>query len=223
MKYTKNELMKCFVKLHVKDTLYVIIHMDRMFFIHRDLVQKVSEALVNIKAYRSGGYDWGVLRNFKNPYNTNAPGVRCTYQVNISSTGAKQNNNKTDYARINFMIVLKNHVLEIILLRSLYIFKNDKTKRSHANRTLSRCSNHWYPSLGVVAYNGYTASAKINAVDFKIAEKIHLILQCKSGLDNIWADGQNCQNRPINGDQMAWGVYGDFSKTIKIMTVLLRL
>ena len=38
---------------------------------------------------------------------------------------------------------------------------------------------------------------------------------CKSGLDFLWADGQNCQNRPINGDQMAWGVYGDFSKNIK--------
>ena len=86
--------------------------MDRMFFIHGTWCKKVSEALVNIKAYRSGGYDWGVLRNFKNPYNTNAPGVRSGFgytirQVNISSTGAKQNNNKTDYARINFMTCFK--------------------------------------------------------------------------------------------------------------------
>ena len=75
-------------------------------------------------------------------------------------------------------------------------------------------------AVGVVAYNGYTASAKINAVknNFKIAEKklTEAITMCKSGLDFLWANGQNCQNRPINGDQMAWGVYGDFSKTIKI-------
>ena len=50
--------------------------------------------------------------NFKNPYNTNAPGVRSGFgytvgQVNISSTGAKQNTNKTDYARINFMTCVK--------------------------------------------------------------------------------------------------------------------
>ena len=73
-------------------------------------------------------------------------------------------------------------------------------------------------AVGVVAYNGYTSSAKINVVknNFKNAEKklTEAITMCKSGLDFLWADGQNCQNRPINGDQMAWGVYGDFSKTM---------
>ena len=69
--------------------------------------QKVAEALVNVKAYRSGGYDWGVLKGFKNPYNTIAPGVRSGFgytvgQVNISSTG-----NVNNMARLNFMTCLK--------------------------------------------------------------------------------------------------------------------
>ena len=48
---------------------------------------------------------------------------------------------------------------------------------------------------------------------------------CKSGLDFFWSDGQNCQNRSINGDTLAWGVYGDFSKSIKVihMTQTLKL
>ena len=60
-------------------------------------------------------------------------------------------------------------------------------------------------AVGVVAYNGYTSSAKINVVknNFKIAEKklTEAITMCKSGLDFFWADGQNCQNRPINGEK----------------------
>jgi prepilin-type N-terminal cleavage/methylation domain-containing protein len=75
-------------------------------------------------------------------------------------------------------------------------------------------------AVGVVAYNGYTSAAKINAVksNFKMAEKklTEAITMCKSGLDFYWADGQNCQKRPINGDAMAWGAYGDFSKSVKI-------
>ena len=75
-------------------------------------------------------------------------------------------------------------------------------------------------AVGVVAYNGYTSSAKINTVktNFKIAEKklTEAVTMCKSGLDFFWSDGQNCQNRPINGDTLAWGVYGDFSKSIKV-------
>src|SRR6056300_286524 len=74
-------------------------------------------------------------------------------------------------------------------------------------------------AVGVVAYNGYTSSAKVNAVksNFKIVQKKlgEAVTACSSGLDFYWADGNNCQNRPINADTMAWGVYGDFSKTIK--------
>ena len=74
-------------------------------------------------------------------------------------------------------------------------------------------------AVGVVAYNGYTSSAKVNAVksNFKIVQKKlgEAVTACQSGLDFYWADGSNCQNKPINADTMAWGVYGDFSKTIK--------
>ena len=115
MKYTKNELMKCSIGETSIMEGHVICNNtygQNVFHPPGLGAQKVSEALVNIKAYRSGGYDWGVLRNFKNPYNTNAPGVRSGFgytvgQVNISSTGAKQNTNKTDYARINFMTCVK--------------------------------------------------------------------------------------------------------------------
>jgi len=75
-------------------------------------------------------------------------------------------------------------------------------------------------AVGVVAYNGYTASAKRAAAqaNFKMAEKklTEAFTMCKSGLDFFWSDGRNCQNGPINGDTLAWGVYGDFSKSIKV-------
>ena len=111
IKYTKNELMKCsmghtsIMEGHVIcDNTYGV----NVFHPPGLGAQKVSEALVNIKAYRSGGYDWGVLRNLKNPYNLNAPCARSGFgytkgQVNISSTGSKQNTNKSNYARLNFM------------------------------------------------------------------------------------------------------------------------
>ena len=62
-------------------------------------------------------------------------------------------------------------------------------------------------AVGVVAYNGYTSSAKINSIktNFKMAEKklTEAVTMCKSGLDFYWSDGANCQNRPINGDTLA--------------------
>jgi prepilin-type N-terminal cleavage/methylation domain-containing protein len=74
-------------------------------------------------------------------------------------------------------------------------------------------------AVGVVAYNGYTSSAKINSskTNFKNAEKklSQAVTMCKSGLDFFWSNGQNCQNRPINGDILAFGVYNDFKKIIK--------
>ena len=66
-------------------------------------------------------------------------------------------------------------------------------------------------AVGVVAYNGYTSAAKINAVktNFKMAEKklTEAVTMCKSGLDFFWSDGQNCQNRSINGDSLAWSIW----------------
>ena len=45
-------------------------------------------------------------------------------------------------------------------------------------------------AVGVVAYNGYTGAAKINAVktNFKMAEKklTEAFTMCKSGLDFFW-------------------------------------
>ena len=72
-------------------------------------------------------------------------------------------------------------------------------------------------AVGVVAYNGYTSSAKINVVknNFKIAEKLtEAITVCQSGLDFYWADGQNCQNNQLTG--IKWhGVYMVTLKNIK--------
>ena len=86
--------------------------------------QKVAEALVNIKSYRSGGYDWGVLKSFKNPYNTSAPGVRSGFgytvgQVNISSTG-----NVGGKARLNFMTCLKEPCSGDNIIEEFVYFEN---------------------------------------------------------------------------------------------------
>ena len=74
-------------------------------------------------------------------------------------------------------------------------------------------------AVGVVAYNGYTKNAKITAVknNFQIIEKklSEVVLMCTSGMDYLWLDGGNCKSRQINGDNLAWGVYGDFKKIIK--------
>ncbi len=74
-------------------------------------------------------------------------------------------------------------------------------------------------AVGVTAYNGYTTSARINTVktNFKLAEKklTEAITMCSSNLGYIWSNGQNCLDRSINGDTLAFGVYGDFSKMVK--------
>ncbi len=110
IKYTNNELMKCVMGENSIMEGHVICNNTygvNVFHPNGLGAQKVAEALVNIKAYRSGGYDWGVLRSFKNPYNNSAPGVRSGFgyvvgQVNISSTG-----NVNGKARLNFMTCLK--------------------------------------------------------------------------------------------------------------------
>ena len=74
-------------------------------------------------------------------------------------------------------------------------------------------------AVGAVAYNGYTKNAKITAVknNFQIIEKklSEVVLMCTSGMDYLWLVGGICQSRSINGDNLAWGVYGDFKKIIK--------
>ena len=74
-------------------------------------------------------------------------------------------------------------------------------------------------AVGVVAYNGYTVQQRsmLSKLILRWQKKLtEAVTMCKSGLDFYWSDGQNCQNRPINGDTLAWGVYGDFSKSIKV-------
>jgi len=110
IKYTKAELMKCSMGENSIMEGHVICNNTygvNVFHPNGLGAQKVAEALVNVKAYRSGGYDWGVLKGFKNPYNTIAPGIRSGFgytagQVNISSTG-----NVNNMARLNFMTCLK--------------------------------------------------------------------------------------------------------------------
>ena len=47
-------------------------------------------------------------------------------------------------------------------------------------------------------------------------ERASVFMYCSRMQRYRLKNGQNCQNRPINGDTLAWGVYGDFSKTIKV-------
>ena len=74
-------------------------------------------------------------------------------------------------------------------------------------------------AVGIVAYDGYTSAAKVSAAkqNFKLVEKRlgEAVTLCKSGIDFYWIDGNSCQSRSINADNLAWGVYGDFTKTIK--------
>ena len=82
-------------------------------------------------------------------------------------------------------------------------------------------------AVGVVAYNGYTGAAKINAVktNFKMAEKklTEAVTMCKSGLDFFWSDGQNCQNRPINGDTLNMVIFQKVLKSIHMTQTLKQL
>ena len=110
IKYTKTELMKWSLgdtSIMEGNVICNNTYGVNVFHPNGLGAQKVAEALVNVRAYRSGGYDWGVLKGFKNPYNTIAPGVRSGFgytvgQVNISSTG-----NVNNMARLNFMTCLK--------------------------------------------------------------------------------------------------------------------
>ena len=119
IKYTTTELMKCSLgdsSIMEGNVICNNTYGVNVFHPNGLGAQKVAEALVNLKAYRSGGYDWGVLRGFKNPYNSNAPGVRSGFgytkgQVNISSTS------QSGVARLNFMTCTKepcsgNNIIE---------------------------------------------------------------------------------------------------------------
>ena len=127
IKYTQNELMKCVMgENSIMEGHVICNNTYGVNVFHRNGLgaQKVAEALVNIKNYRSGGYDWGVLRSFKNPYNTSAPGVRSGFgytvgQVNISSTG-----NVGGKARLNFMTCLKEPCSGDNIIEEFVYFEN---------------------------------------------------------------------------------------------------
>ena len=109
IKYTKAELMKCSIGEDSIMEGYVICNNTygvNVFHPNGLGAQKVAEAMVNIRAFRAGGYDWGVLRGFKNPYDSKAPGVRSgagyiVGQVSVSSSSVN------GVARLNFMTCLK--------------------------------------------------------------------------------------------------------------------
>ena len=96
IKYTKSELMKCSMGENSIMEGHVICNKTygvNVFHPNGLGAQKVAEALVNVKAYRSGGYDWGVLKGFKNPYNTSnnavaSSGSFVAGQVSVSSSGS---------------------------------------------------------------------------------------------------------------------------------------
>jgi prepilin-type N-terminal cleavage/methylation domain-containing protein len=73
-------------------------------------------------------------------------------------------------------------------------------------------------AVGVVAYNGYTTSAKINATKnaYKVAEKTLLVAatSCYSGIGHKFQNGSNCLDRPLSGDTIAWAVYGEMKSYV---------
>ena len=72
-------------------------------------------------------------------------------------------------------------------------------------------------AIGVVAYNGYTLSAKINTTKqaFEIAKKklITSATACRAGIDVKWQRGGTCLGS-VSGNSIAWGVYGDMNSII---------
>lgn len=71
-------------------------------------------------------------------------------------------------------------------------------------------------SVGVVAYNGYTSAAKINATKqaYKMAEKKlnSVIAACKNGIGlKMLYSGRECTTT-LNGDQAAWETYNHMTR-----------
>ena len=74
-------------------------------------------------------------------------------------------------------------------------------------------------AVGMVMFGGQTTKAKINTTKqaFTIAKKsLALALTtCRNGIDYIWQkNGKSCLRGPVNGDQIAWGVYNDMKSEI---------
>jgi len=74
-------------------------------------------------------------------------------------------------------------------------------------------------TVGMVMFGGQTTKAKINTTKqaFTIAKKnLALALTtCRNGIDYIWQkNGNSCLSGPVNGDQIAWGVYNDMKSEI---------
>ena len=74
-------------------------------------------------------------------------------------------------------------------------------------------------AVGVNTFSGFQEKAKINTTKqaFTIAKKnLALALTTwRNGIDYIWQkNGNSCLSGPVNGDQIAWGVYNDMKSEI---------
>ena len=69
-------------------------------------------------------------------------------------------------------------------------------------------------AVGMVMFGGQTRKAKINTTKqaFTIAKKnlAMALTACRNGIDYRWQkSGKSCLSGPVNGDQIAWGIYND--------------
>ena len=74
-------------------------------------------------------------------------------------------------------------------------------------------------AVGVNTFSGFQEKAKINTTKqaFTIAKKnlVLALTACRNGIDYIWQkNGNSCLSGPVNGDQIAWGVYNDMKSEI---------
>ena len=74
-------------------------------------------------------------------------------------------------------------------------------------------------AVGVIAYNNFTLSAKINTTKkiYSIAEKKIKIAAtaCMSGIGHTWDDGRKCISSTASGDTIAAGVSNDMMNIYK--------
>ena len=91
LKYTNAELKKC----ELGESKVMSGYLNCSNINSSSGVFNTMVALTNVKALREGNIDYGVLKDFKNPYNTSMPALRSrdTYvpgQVSITKTGFKK-------------------------------------------------------------------------------------------------------------------------------------
>ena len=92
LKYTKAELAKC----ELGETTVMKGYLNCSDINVKWGADKTMMALTNVSALREGGIDYGVLKDFKNPYNTSMPAIRSRGgyepgQVSISYNGTRLN------------------------------------------------------------------------------------------------------------------------------------